>query len=85
MKISNVNIYLNNKEDKLLAFASIVIDDCFAIHSLKILKSEKGLFVAMPSAKLKDTFKDICHPITSEAREMIEKAVIDKYNETINK
>lgn len=85
MKITNVNIYIPKESNStsLVAFAGITIDDCFAIHNLKIIENEKGLFVAMPSAKYKDTFKDVCHPITKEARELIEEAVIEEYKKNI--
>ena len=36
----------------------------------------------MPNKRLKDgTFKDVAHPINFETRAMIEKAVIEAYNE----
>lgn len=37
----------------------------------------------MPSKKTPNgEFKDIAHPIKTETREMLQKAIIDKYNET---
>lgn len=63
--------------NKVVAIASIVIDDCFVIHDLRIVDGDKGLFVAMPSRKLPNgEFRDICHPINSEARNGIQEAVI---------
>ena len=36
----------------------------------------------MPSRKTPDgEFKDIAHPINAETREIIQKAIIEKYNE----
>jgi stage V sporulation protein G len=43
--------------DRLLAFASIVLDGAFVIRDLKVLEGNAGLFVAMPTRKLKDR----CH------------------------
>ena len=55
--------------NKVCAIASIVIDDCFVVHDLRVVNGDKGLFVAMPSRKLPSgEFRDICHPINTEAR-----------------
>ena len=57
MNITEVKIlfpYTVREEDKLKAFASIVIDNCFLISHLKVILGQKGLFVAMPSRKLTD-------------------------------
>ena len=49
--------------NKVCAIASIVIDDCFVVHDLRVVNGDKGLFVAMPSRKLPSgEFRDICHP-----------------------
>ena len=38
MKISDIRIRLVSKEDnKLKAVASITIDDCFAVHDIKVI------------------------------------------------
>jgi hypothetical protein len=38
--------------NKVCAIASIVIDDAFVIHDLRVVNGDKGVFVAMPSRKL---------------------------------
>ena len=65
---------------KVCAIASIVIDDEFVIHDLRVVNGEKGLFVAMPSRKLPNgEFRDICHPINTETRNEIQAAVLDEF------
>ena len=83
MKISDVRIRIVQKPDsKLKAVASIVIDDCIAIHDIKILSGEGGDFIAMPSRKTPDgTYRDIIHPINSETREIIKNAIFAKYQQ----
>jgi len=45
----------------LLAFASLKINDCFVIDDFKVLQSDKGLFVGMPSKPDKSlTERPIC-------------------------
>ena len=79
MVISEVKVFPVN-EDRLKAYVSITIDDCFVVRDLKIIEGTGGLFVAMPSKKRKDgQFKDIAHPLNQETRTMIEKAVFAAY------
>jgi stage V sporulation protein G len=66
--------------NKVCALASIVIDDVFVIHDLRVVNGDKGLFVAMPSRKLPSgEFRDICHPINSDARQQIQEAVLTEF------
>src|SRR5512136_2391831 len=66
--------------NKVCAIASIVIDDSFVIHDLRVVNGEKGLFVAMPSRKLPNgDFRDICHPINTESRTEIQRAVLEQF------
>ena len=82
MVITDVRIRQVTSESRLRAVASITIDECFAVHELRIIEGKEGLFVAMPSRQVSDgTFKDIAHPINVETRKMIEDAVITKYKE----
>lgn len=55
MEITEVRIFpkegLNNK---LRAYATITIDDAFVVRNIKVIEGKTGLFVAMPSRKMKD-------------------------------
>lgn len=83
MRISDVRVRLiNNSDSKLKGVVSVVIDDCFAVHDIKIIMGTEGVFVAMPSKKTPDgEFKDIVHPINSETRAIFTEAIIAAYNE----
>ena len=67
MKITNVVIKKVEKEDsRLKGMASVTVDNCIAIHNIRIIDGDKGLFIAMPSKKVEDgKFLDIVHPINS--------------------
>jgi len=66
--------------NKVCAIASIVLDDEFVIHDLRVVNGDKGLFVAMPSRKLPSgDFQDICHPINTDTRERIQEAVLEQF------
>ena len=72
MEITEIRISLRD-DNKLKAFASITIDNCFVIRGLKIIEGAKGMFVAMPSRKRPDgTYQDVAHPINNETRDWME-------------
>lgn len=80
MQITDVRVRKVTSQNRMKAIASITIDDVFVIHDIKVIESDKGLFIAMPSRKRPDgTFRDIAHPINPEVRSMLEKAIIDAY------
>lgn len=83
MDITEVRVFPVN-EEKLKAFVTITIDDCFVIRDLKVINGNNGLFVAMPSKKRKDgTFRDTAHPVNNETRELIEKKVLSAYEQEL--
>lgn len=82
MKITDIRIRKVDGQSRLRAIVSITIDDAFAIHELRIIEGKEGLFVAMPSKEVGEgKFKDIAHPINVETRQMVEKAILEKYAE----
>lgn len=55
MEITEVRIFPRESQDrKLKAYATITIDDAFVVRNVKVIEGNKGLFVAMPSRKLKE-------------------------------
>jgi len=123
MEITEVRIFLKESANsKLRAYATITIDNVFAVRNIKIIEGKTGLFIAMPSRKIKEPcprcnyknavrskfcnecgsqlpvstqsispvseaehdlrqseHKDIAHPITVQAREYIQKKILDAY------
>lgn len=79
MEITEVKVFPVN-EDKLKAYITIVLDNCFVVRDLKIISGGTGLFVAMPSKRRKDgAFKDIAHPLNQSTRAVMEKVILDAY------
>ena len=55
MEITEVRIFpKEGKDRKLKAYAAVTFDNAFVVRNIKIIESSKGLFVAMPSRKLRD-------------------------------
>lgn len=83
MKITSVNVRKIEKEgSRMKGIASVLLDDSFAVHDIRIIEGEKGLFIAMPSKKTPTgDYRDIAHPINPEVRSMFEEAVLKAYDE----
>ena len=55
MEISEVKVILKEGPDKKLkAYATLTFDNCFVVRNVKVIKGNKGLFVAMPSRKMRE-------------------------------
>ena len=80
MEITDIRVRKINLEGRMKAIVSVTFDDALVIHDVKVVEGDKGLFVAMPSKKMPDgEYKDIAHPISSQAREIIQTAVLKVY------
>ena len=85
MNISEVRVSLRD-DDKLKAFVTITIDDCFVVRGLKIIRGNKGMFVAMPSRRKPDgTYQDLCHPINVSTRHQLEEEILTYYRAELEK
>jgi stage V sporulation protein G len=58
----------------------VTFDAQLAVHDIKVIYARDKYFIVMPSRKNPDeTYRDIVHPINSQFRAALEKAVIDAY------
>ncbi len=54
MEITEVRIFLKEGVDKKLkAYATVTFDNAFVVRNIKVIEGSTGLFIAMPSRKLK--------------------------------
>ena len=80
MQITDVRLRKVNSENRMKAVASVTFDNEFVIHDIKVIESQNGPFIAMPSRKTPNgEFKDIAHPINPETREKIQTAILEAY------
>ena len=63
MEVTEVRVFLRNKDSnkKLKAYVTVTFDNCFVVRDVKVIEGSKGLFVAMPSAKMKATCSQCGH------------------------
>jgi len=124
MDITEVRIFLKDSPDKKLkAYATVTFDNAFVVRNIKIIQGTNGVFIAMPSRKVKQPcpkcnfknelrakycnqcgaqlpvqvrpitpdpnaqaeHKDIAHPITQSFRELLQKKVLEAYEEEVKK
>ena len=80
MQITDVRLRKVNSENRMKAVASVTFDNEFVIHDIKVIESQNGLFIAMPSRKTATGgYRDIAHPINPDVRKMLEDAIIEEY------
>ena len=66
----DVRVYPVKDSKYTLANANVDINGVFAIRGVKVIRGEKGPFVAMPQYKdSHGDYHDICFPCTKEARQ----------------
>lgn len=89
MKIyAQINRIIDKPDSQVKAIASVSLDGMFAVHGIRVIESEKGRFANMPSTSYTDwngetKYSDTFHPITKEAREAINRAVLQAYDQQL--
>lgn len=73
--------FREGEKGKILAYASVVLNDQLNITSLRVIDGVNGLYVAYPNDPFYtgDSYRSIVYPITRELREHIEECVLEKY------
>lgn len=82
---------ISPKESGVCGEFSITLDDSLCVHKILVVSGEKGLFVTFPNtgemrrfSKAK-RYMDIVHPTNNSLRQYIQKEVLIKYNEELEK
>jgi stage V sporulation protein G len=85
MEITEVNIRKITGEYKVKAYVSITFDNIFAVHNIKVINGQNGLYLAMPGRKTAiGEYKDVAHPIKPGFRAEMQKKMLEKYEYEIN-
>jgi stage V sporulation protein G len=80
MEITKVEVRPLKDQGNLKAFCSVIFDDCFVVHGVRVIQGKRGLFVAMPCRQVSpDQFVDTAHPIRDDFRRKLEQAVLERY------
>jgi stage V sporulation protein G len=85
MEITDVKVFPVD-EDKLKAYVTITLDNCFVVRDLKVIQGSHGPFIAMPAKRRKDgTYKDIAHPLNADTRDRMEKVILAEYGRSLKR
>lgn len=89
MKIdARIDRMVDYEGSKVKAIASADIGGAFAVHGIKVIDCEKGLFVQMPQSSFekdgKKKYNDIFHPITADSRNEFNNAVLSAYEQRLH-
>ena len=80
----SVKITPSKEDGNLLAFANVTLGGCFAVRGIRVVNSEKGVFVAMPDRQNnKGEHFDVCFPTTAEMRKVLHTAVLGEYQKVM--
>lgn len=84
IKVSSISL-LDKEESKTRAIATLVVNDEFAIHGIRVIEGKNGEFVQMPQKRDNNgNYNDIIYPVTAEVREQINIAVLERYKNPIS-
>ena len=85
---ARIDRLVDYENSKVKAIASVNIGGAFAIHGLRVIDSQKGLFVQMPQNSFqkdgKTEYSDIFHPVTAEARNELFGKVLEAYEQKLD-
>lgn len=80
MEITDIRIRKVTTEGKLKAYVTVTFDSCFVIHNVKIIEGKTGMFIAMPSRKIRTgEYKDVAHPICPDFRTKLQDKILADY------
>ncbi|MFB6344916.1 MAG: SpoVG family protein [bacterium] len=86
MDLEVTSVKIDRAEDsseRLYAYASVVLNEEFVVHNLRLVEADSGKIISMPNERSNGEFRDVAHPITSECRQRILKAVVEEYNKQV--
>lgn len=84
LNFTDIRVRLIQSDGKLKAVASVMLEEEFVVHDIKIIQGQEGLFIAMPSRKTPEgKYNDIAHPTQTETRKRLQDLILQKYEETV--
>ncbi|HRP68802.1 MAG TPA: SpoVG family protein [Turneriella sp.] len=80
VKITRVQVFSQEDGRNTLGIAHVTLSDAFVVKNLRLVKGRKGIFIGMPSYRLRNgEFADVFFPVSREARMLLTNAVVDAF------
>ena len=85
-----VKLFECNNNPKIESIGRIKFDECFVIDCVKVIDTNNGVFISMPSktstgADGKNEYTEVCYPVTKEFREQLYTSIIKSNSDLKNK
>ena len=85
---ARIDRLVDYENSKVKAIASVNIGGAFAIHGLRVIDSQMGLFVQMPQNSfqkvVKTEYSYIFHAVTAEGRSELNSKVLEAYEQKLD-
>ena len=86
---AQIDRLVDDPNSKTRAYISATIGGAFAIHGIRVVESDKGRFMAMPSRSYQDKdgntqYAEYFHSISKEGYQALNKAVTTAYENEIS-
>ncbi len=79
MNITKVNVFKNNGGSKIVANATVVVDNCLWLTGIKVIEGSDGLFIGFPSKKVGEEYKDI-YFMNKATKAEVQDVILAEYN-----
>lgn len=80
VRISRVQVFPQGDGKNTLGYAHVTLSDAFVVKNLRLVRGRKGVFIGMPSFRLKNgEYADVFFPVSREARGMLTDAVVSAF------
>lgn len=82
VRISRVQVFPQEDGKNTLGYAHVTLSDAFVVKNLRLVKGRKGVFIGMPSFRLRNgEYADVFFPVSREARSLLTEAVVNAFRE----
>lgn len=86
---AQIDRLVDDPNSKTRAYASATIGGAFAVHGIRVVESDKGTFMAMPSRSYQDKdgstqYAEYFHSISKDGYQALNKAVTNAYEDAIS-
>lgn len=85
MEITDVRVFpVNINGSMVRAYATVTFDNSFVVRDMRVIEGKNGTFLSMPARKKRNgEFQDVCFPISTKLRDLMENQVLEKFDELL--
>lgn len=85
---ARIDRLVNSPATHIKAYATVNLGGAYAVHGVRVIDSQNGLFVQMPQNSFqrdgKLTYQDVFHPVSAKARKELCAGVLKAYEQKLS-